>query len=125
LKVERRDFPSKKVKTTEVKIYYKFLFICMAATLVGSCESKNFESDKRQIIAKDEIRNKIIRGTNFDVVAFREDTLLRSVDSNFIKPILYTLDIVYKDSGRLVQKKGLVLFTPTANQVISSTITDP
>jgi hypothetical protein len=97
----------------------------MAATLVGSCESKNFESDKRQIIAKDEIRNKIVRGLDFDVVSFREDTLLRSVDSNFIKPILYTLDIVYKDSGRLVQKKGLVLFTPTANQVISSTIIDP
>jgi hypothetical protein len=97
----------------------------MAATLLGSCDAKNFESDKRQIIAKDEIRNKIIRGLDFDVVSFREDTLPRSNDSNFIKPILYTLDIVYKDSNRLVQKKGLVLFTPTANQVISSTITDP
>lgn len=99
--------------------------MCLAATWLGSCESKNFESDKRQIIAKDEIRNKIVRGTNFDVIAFREDTLPRSADSNFIKPILYTLDIVYKDSNRLVRKRGLVLFTPTANQVISSTITDP
>lgn len=109
----------------QVKNYYKFVFICMPLAMLNSCETKSFESDKRQIIAKDEIRNKIVREMDFDVVSFREDTLPRSSDSNFIKPIQYTLDIVYKDSNRLVRKKGLVLFTPTANQVISSTITDP
>ena len=97
----------------------------MTIAMLNSCETKSFESDKRQIIAKDEIRNKISRGADFDVVSFREDTLHSSPDTNFIKPIQYTLDIVYKDSNRLVQKKGLVIFTPTSNQVISSTITDP
>ncbi|MEP6617543.1 MAG: hypothetical protein ABJA57_13225 [Ginsengibacter sp.] len=92
----------------------------------SSCELSSFNSDKRQIIAKDEIRSKIGMVTEFDILSFREDTLRNSTDTNFINPIRYTLDITFKDSGRvMLRKKGVVLFTPAANQVISSSITDP
>ena len=100
-------------------------YLVFMMMIVISCDANNFMADKRQILAKDAVREKIGRVTNFDIEAFRQDTLKTFTDSNIIHPIQYTLDIVFKDSSNTVrQKKGIVLFTPSANQVISCTITD-
>jgi len=101
----------------------KYIFILITA--LSACETNRFDSDKRQIAAKDEVRNKIGRVSNFDIVSFKEDTLRSFTDTNFIHPIQYTLDFIYKDSNNTLQrKKGLVIFTPKANQIISCIITD-
>jgi hypothetical protein len=109
----------------------KFLYIIsLNITLIlllasSGCELQRFDSDKRQITAKNEIREKIGRVSNFDIISFKEDTLRNSIDSNFVKPLQYTLDFIYTDSNHIVQRKrGLVIFTPVANQVIKCIITD-
>ena len=75
----------------------KKLLICFFTVALFSCENARFDSDKRQIKAKNKISNKIPK-IRFDITAFKEDTLLTWPDSNFKHPIRYTLDIVYKDS---------------------------
>lgn len=101
----------------------KNLFICIFTILLFSCENARFDSDKRQIKAKNEINNKMPK-IRFDVTAFKEDTLQSWPDSNFKHPIRYTLDIVYQDSTNVLQrKKGIVLFTPDGNSIINSWIT--
>ncbi len=40
-----------------------------------SCETHNFDRDKRQIKAKDEIRSKLHKISNYDITKFREDTV--------------------------------------------------
>jgi hypothetical protein len=88
-----------------------------------SCENPRFDKDKRQLIAKDEIRRKLVRARSFDITGFKEDTLLSFPDSAFKRPIRYTLDFVYKDSSNVLQKKkGVVIFTPDGNSIISSGI---
>ena len=89
----------------------------------SSCENHSFDSDKRQIMAKDEIRSQLRKVRNFDVTGFSEDTLNNYADSNFKKVIRYTLDIVYTDSNKAQQeKKGVVLFTLDGNSIISAKI---
>lgn len=90
-----------------------------------SCENDRFNSDKRQIMAKDEIENKLVRVRDFDITGFHEDTIYHPLDSSFKKQIRYTLDIVYVDSNQVSQeKKGIVLFTPDGKSIINSQITD-
>jgi len=102
------------------------LQIVFAAVILASCETQRFDSDKRQITAKNEVREKIGRVNNFDIISFREDTLTNNTDTNFIKTLQYTLDFIYTDSNNIIQrKKGLVIFTPVANQVIKCIITGP
>lgn len=101
-----------------------FLFIFFALTFF-SCENHCFDSDKRQIIAKDEIQNKLHRARAFDVTGFKEDTVEIQNDSNFKKQIRYSLDIEYLDSNKVLQKKkGIVMFAPDGQSVINSKITE-
>jgi len=90
-----------------------------------SCENHRFDSDKRQIISKDEIENKLGRVRFFDVTGFNEDTVNVENASYFKKQIRYTLDISFVDSNNiLLKKKGIVMFTPDGQTIINSKITD-
>ncbi|HUS02979.1 MAG TPA: hypothetical protein VMY77_14675 [Chitinophagaceae bacterium] len=101
----------------------RYLFFGVLLFAFFSCENPRFDKDKRQIIAKDEIRSKLSRARSFDITGFREDTLSTFPDSAFKNPIRYTLDFVYNDSANVLQKKkGVVIFTPDGNSVISSGI---
>jgi hypothetical protein len=100
----------------------RILFVIVTIFLLYSCESAGFDSDKRQIRAKDEIRTKIPpRSTDFDVVSFKEDTLHNWPDSNYKDPLEYSLDYVFKDSsGNVHHESGSVLFTPDGKSVIQT-----
>src|SRR5438046_5816586 len=96
---------------------------CFLVLAFFSCENPRFDKDKRQLIAKDEIRNKLTRARSFDIIGFKEDTLSAYPDSLFKRPIRYTLDFVYEDSNKVLQRKrGIVIFTPDGRSVISSSI---
>ena len=100
--------------------YSLFIFLLF---IFFSCENPRFDKDKRQLIAKDEIRNKLHRARSFDITGFKEDTLSNFPDTTFKRPIRYTLDFVYKDSNNVLQKKkGIVIFTPDGNSIISTII---
>jgi hypothetical protein len=93
--------------------------------LIVGCQVQGFERDERQLQAKDEIREKLHKAREYDVLSFREDTLKNYPDSIFKQPIRYTLDFTYKDSTGTVQEKtGSVLFTPNGKSIISTQITD-
>ena len=92
---------------------------------MASCEPRNFDRDKRQIIAKDQAR-RLVHGTrSFTVTDFREDTLLAWPDSMIIRPIRYSLDIAFNDSLDNVQnKRAEVIFTPEGNDILKTEILD-
>ena len=102
------------------------LFILVFA--IGSCETNRFDSDKRQIMAKDAIRSSLkgAARSSFTVTSFKEDTLQAyTADTLIKKPILYTLSFTLKDStGQLVQHTGNVLFTNKGNSILSAEIID-
>jgi hypothetical protein len=102
---------------------YTFLFFLL---LLFSCESSSFDKDKRQIAAKDAIRDQLPRASRqFEVIRFREDTLPAWRDTIFNQPIRYTLDFRYKDSTETVQqRRGYVVFTPDGKSIIQSRITN-
>jgi hypothetical protein len=103
----------------------RYLFFCFFLIAFYSCENPRFDKDKRQIIAKEEIRSKLHRAPSFDITGFKEDTLSNYPDSTFKNPIRYTLDFHYKDSANLLQRKrGVVLFTANGNSIITSNIID-
>lgn len=90
-----------------------------------SCENHRFDSDKRQIMSKDEILNKLRKVHSFDVIGFNEDTVSVENNPDFKKQIRYTLDISFVDSNNILQKKkGIVMFTPDGQTIINSKITD-
>src|ERR1700740_1233558 len=102
-----------------------YALLLFALLGLAACENPRFDSDKRQIIAKDSVRRKLVNARFFDITAFREDTLRDSPDTLFKKPLLYTLDFNYTDSTGVVQNKiGRVLFTPDGKSVIKTTISD-
>ncbi len=101
----------------------KYLILSLFTITVFSCENNSFDSDKRQLIAKDEIREKLKNIQFFDIVGFKEDTLHDWKDSTFKNLIRYRLNIKYKDStGALQNKEAFVVFTPDGKSVISSEI---
>lgn len=101
----------------------KYLLPFFFAVIICSCENHSFDSDSRQIIAKNEIRQKLHGAQSFDITDFKEDTLHDWQDSAFKNPIRYTLHVQYKDStGVLQNKEGIVVFTPDGKSVISSEI---
>ncbi len=103
----------------------KFISLPLFVLTLFSCQNAGFESDERQIIAKDEIRQQIRRARSFDVVGFKQDTILNWPDTTIKHPVSYTLDFVYNDStGALQSKRGVVIFAPIGNTVLSSTIQD-
>jgi outer membrane lipoprotein-sorting protein len=102
----------------------RYLLLLLLVILV-SCESHSFESDKRQIIAKDQIREKLHKARNFDITGFKQDTLQTYTDTTIKRPLRYALDFVYTDSLGVVQKKkGVVIFTPDGNSVLNAQIID-
>jgi len=107
------------------KLLHTILLFIFFTPLFFSCENHRFDGDKRQIIAKNQIRSKLHHATGYDVTAFQEDTVETPNDSNFKKQIRYSLDIEYLDSNKILQKKrGIVMFTPDGQSVITSTITE-
>lgn len=96
------------------------LIVLFAIVLCSSCATKSFQADKRQLIAKNVIREKIGEARDYDILSFKEDTVAAADGKQALQ---YTLEVSYKDStGALQKSKGLVLFTPEGNQVISSTV---
>ena len=103
----------------------KKVIVFIISGFLFSCANHSFDSDSRQIAAKDEIASKLPRARRFNVLGFSQDTLRNYSDSLFIKPIQYSLDVVYKDSNNVDQKrKGIVLFTHDGNSIIKSMIRD-
>jgi hypothetical protein len=101
----------------------KYQLLFLLTIILFSCENNSFDSDKRQLIAKKEIRLKLQSAQSFDVTAFHEDTLHDATQTTFKNPIRYSLNIAYKDStGALKNKEAFVLFTPDGKSVISSQI---
>lgn len=102
------------------------IFIPAFLLVLLSCETSSFDNDKRQILAKDEIRSRLPHAsTGFDITGFREDTLSGWPDTSFQRPIQYTLDFVYKDSsGAEQQKTGYVFFAPDGRSIIKTQITN-
>ena len=75
-------------------------------------------------MAKDEIRSKLYKAREFDITAFKEDTVEVSDNPDFKKEIRYHLDFEYLDSNKVLQKKnGDVFFTPDGSTIINSKIT--
>ena len=103
----------------------KTILLILIITGIFSCENHRYDSDKRQIMAKDDIQVKLRRARGFDITGFKEDTVQNFPDSNFKKLIRYSLDFVYQDSNNIIQKKrGIVLFTPDGASIINTQITD-
>lgn len=101
----------------------KHLFLFLLPIIIISCETNSFDSDKRQLIAKHEIREKLKNIQSFDVTDFGEDTVKEPKDFSFKNLVRYRLNVVYKDSAGAIQsKKAFVLFTPDGKSVISSQI---
>lgn len=100
--------------------YLLFLFLLAMA----ACETHSFERDKRQILAKDEIRKQLRGFRAYSITGFKEDTLKTWTDSVIIHPIRYTLDFVYDSLGHPQNKQAVVIFTPEGNSIIRSGIND-
>lgn len=101
----------------------KYIFLFLFTTIIFSCETNAFDPDKRQLIAKNEIREKLTNIKAFDITGFKEDTLREWPDTEIKNPIRYTLNISYKDSTDALQnKEAFVIFTPDGKSVISSRI---
>ena len=100
------------------------IFFYLSLSLYA-CVHRDFESDKRQIIAKDIIRQRLHRDRSFDITGFKEDTLQSWPDSAFQHPLRYILDFVYNDSTNTPQKKeGVVVFAPEGHTVLNVQIND-
>ena len=103
--------------------FMKYIMLILLAVAVFSCENNAFDKDKRQLIAKREIRQRLRNIQSFDLTSFKEDTLYDWKDSTFKNPIRYNFTVKYKDStGELQNKEAFVLFTPDGKSVISSQI---
>jgi len=101
----------------------KYIFLFLFTITIFSCENNSFDRDKRQLMAKNEIQEKLKNARFFNITGFKEDTLGSWKDSTFKNPIRYSLNISYKDStGALQNKEAFVLFTPDGKSVISSEI---
>ncbi|MEO6136270.1 MAG: hypothetical protein ABIP35_14020 [Ginsengibacter sp.] len=108
--------------TTRKPIFLLALF----AFLFVSCENHRFDSDKRQIEAKDEVRRKLPKIHSFDITGFSEDTIIVQDNADSKKQIRYTLDISFVDSNNVSQnKKGVVMFPLFGLSIITSKIIDP
>jgi len=108
------------------ELFFKKLQLLIIVPFIFSCENHRFDSDKRQIVAKNVIEGQLHNVKSFNVTGFKEDTIHETDDPNFKKEIRYSLDIEYVDSNKMVQKKkGMVFFTPDGQSIINSKIIDP
>ena len=103
----------------------KPILLIFLLAFFASCANHAFDADMRQIAAKDEIASKIKKARAFNVLGFAQDTVKNFKDSILGNPIQYTLNVVYKDSNNVEQRKiGTVLFTKDGNSIIRSMISD-
>lgn len=101
----------------------KYRILVLLTIVIFGCENNSFDSDKRQLAAKDAIREKLGNIHAFDIKDFKEDTLNGPESSAFKNVIRYNLHVVYKDSTEAMQdKEASVIFTPDGKSVISSQI---
>lgn len=100
--------------------------ILLSVLFFSSCDYGSFDKDKRQIMAKDYVRWHLpLHSTDFDITSFKEDTINYMLDSNFKRPIAYTLNYHFTDStDHIEQRTTTVLFTPDGHSLIS-TINQP
>lgn len=107
------------------QVFAILLLFVFIAPIFFSCETHNFDRDKRQIMAKDEIRSKLHKIHGYDITGFREDTVDATAEAGLKKAIRYQLEFQYVDSTSALQKKtGDVFFTPDGLSIIHSIITD-
>jgi len=107
------------------KVFKKMILFVLLLRLFIACENHRFDSDKRQIMAKDLIMNRLPKAKSFDITGFKEDKVQMPNDSNFKIQIRYSLDIEYLDSNKVFQKKkAIVMFTPDGKSIINSKIID-
>jgi CRISPR/Cas system CSM-associated protein Csm5 (group 7 of RAMP superfamily) len=107
------------------KNFLPVIFLVFFTGIFFSCDNLRNASDMRQIMAKNEIMDKLNKISSFDITGFSEDTIRGAADANFKKVIRYQLDITYLDSNKVPQnKKGIVLFTPDGKSIIHSQIND-
>lgn len=101
--------------------YTAFIFF---GVLLLSCDNGSFDKDKRQIAAKDAIREQLPRASHhFEITDFREDTLPAPGGPVFKQVIRYSLDFRYQDSaGRVQERTGYVFFTPDGKSLIQSQV---
>ncbi|MEO5996293.1 MAG: hypothetical protein ABIN89_06175 [Chitinophagaceae bacterium] len=93
--------------------------------LLTACEARHFDSDKRQIIAKDWARRQLHSNRSFSITSFKEDTLQVWPYAMIGHPIRYTINFVYQDSTGTVQnKKAEVTFSPEGNDILKTEIMD-
>ncbi|MGN6603727.1 MAG: hypothetical protein ACTHK8_14830 [Ginsengibacter sp.] len=113
-------------KTFRVKSLPTICGIFMGiSTFLFSCEPHGFDKDKRQIMAKDEIRSQLHKVREYDITGFKEDTVEVTDNPDFKKEIRYHLDFSYIDSNNVLQQKsGDVFFTPDGSSIINSKISD-
>jgi len=106
--------------------HFKWIIILLVFTgTIYSCDNHRDAADMMQLMAKNEIVNKLHKVNSFDITGFKEETIHNPPDTNFKKVIRYVLYITYVDSNKILQnKKGIVLFTPDGKSIINSEITD-
>ncbi|MEJ7684675.1 MAG: hypothetical protein WKG06_43875 [Segetibacter sp.] len=97
----------------------KYIYLFLLTIIIFSCENNSFDSDKRQLITKNEIREKLKNIQSFDITNFKEDTLHEWADSTFKNPIRYTLSITYKDSTGTMQNKEALYYLPLMENLLS------
>jgi hypothetical protein len=103
----------------------KYLVLLLTVFVFLSCENHAFDRDKRQILAKDEVRRLMQGNRSITITGFREDTLPNWPDSIFRHPIRYTLDFKYNDStGAVKNKEGVIIFSQQGNAIIDYHIID-
>jgi len=104
--------------------FMRYIFFLFFPLLLASCEAASFDRDKRQIMAKDEVRSTLLpNAKGFDVTSFREDTLASWTDTLVKHPLQYTLDFIYTDStGMLHQNTAHVIFTPDGKSILQTQI---
>lgn len=103
----------------------KYLALLISVSIFISCENHAFDRDKRQILAKDELRRMMPGNRSITITRFYEDTLPSWPDSTFRRPIRYTLDFKYTDSTGMEQsRQGIFIFSQQGNAVIDRHIMD-
>lgn len=103
----------------------KYWSLLIPVFVFVSCENQAFDSDKRQIIAKNEISKMVPRNRSLTITRFQEDTLMSWQNAAFQRPIRYVMDFKYTDStGAEKSKQGIIIFSQKGNAVIDHKILD-
>jgi hypothetical protein len=107
------------------KTHMKYTVFLILVSFCISCQTPQFDPDRRQIMAKDAIHSKLGSVRGYDIVSYHEDTLNSWTDTLVKRPIQYTMEVTYQDStGAQHFKNGQVIFTPDGKSIIETIISD-